>query len=243
MQNDTKQKFEGGLDVHIGLIGGIGPAATDLYYRGLVDTMKARKAKFDLTIVHADAPTLVQNIEARRPEAQADIFLGLTERLATAGADFVAITSIGGHFCIEQFRPRSALPVVSFIEEINTHLAMQGYNCVGLLGTDTVMKTRLYGGVTGADILIPPSEAIDEVHRAYVNMAIEARVTDTQRKIFNEAGRKLAARGAETILLGGTDLFLAFHGQAPGFETLDCADVHIEAIARVASSADQFASL
>jgi aspartate racemase len=94
---------KGGLDVHIGLIGGIGPAATDLYYRGLVDRMKARKATFDLTIVHADAPTLVQNFEARRPEAQADIFLGLTERLATAGADFVAITSIGGHFASSSF--------------------------------------------------------------------------------------------------------------------------------------------
>ncbi len=229
--------------MHIGLIGGIGLAATDLYYRGLNDAMKRRKLEFDLTIAHAHASTLVQNFEARRPEAQADIFVDLTERLATAGADFVAITSIGGHFCIEQFRPRSTLPVVNLIEEMNAHLKTQGYSCVGLLGTDTVMTTRFYGGVAGPEILVPPPNAINEVHRAYVDMAIAARVTDAQRKIFYDAGQALTDRGAETILLGGTDLFLAFDGQAVGFETLDCAGVHIEAIARVASHSDHLASI
>jgi aspartate/glutamate racemase len=44
------------------------------------------------------------------------------------------------------------------------------------------------------------------------------------------AGRALIARGAEAIILGGTDLFLAFDGEDCGFATLDCARVHVEAI-------------
>ena len=91
--------------MHIGLIGGIGVAATDLYYRGLVAEMKARGAPLEMTIVHADAPTLVRNFEARKPEAQAEIFLRLADRLVAAGAQAMAITSIGGHFCIEQSSP------------------------------------------------------------------------------------------------------------------------------------------
>jgi len=31
-------------------------------------------------------------------------------------------------------------------------------------------------------------------------------------------------------VLGGTDLFLAFAGQETGFPTLDCANVHVEAL-------------
>ena len=43
------------------------------------------------------------------------------------------------------------------------------------------------------------------------------------------AGRLSARRSAaEAILLGGTDLFLAFVGEDCGFPTLDCADVHVE---------------
>ena len=112
--------------MHVGLIGGIGPAATDLYYRGLIDAMKVEGADLELTIAHADAPTLVRNFEARQPEAQAEIFLHLADRLATAGADFVAITSIGGHFCIGQFQPRSPLPVINMIEAMDVHLCDAG---------------------------------------------------------------------------------------------------------------------
>ncbi len=223
--------------MHVGLIGGIGPAAADLYYRGLIDAMKVEGADLELTIAHADAPTLVRNFEARQPEAQAEIFLRLTDRLATAGADFVAITSIGGHFCIEQFQPRSPLPVINMIEAMNAHLATQGFKSVGLLGTDTVMTTRFYGGVTSTEILLPPPWVIDKVHRAYVDMALAAAVDAEQQKIFFDAGQALADRGAETILLGGTDLFLAFDGETVLFETLDCAGVHIDAIARAASQA------
>jgi len=223
--------------VHVGLIGGIGPAATDLYYRGLIDAMKVEGADLELTIAHADAPTLVRNFEARQPETQAEIFLRLTDRLATAGADFVAITSIGGHFCIEQFQPRSPLPVINMIEAMNAHLATQGFKSVGLLGTDTVMRTRFYGGVTSSEILVPPPPVIDKVHRAYVDMALAASVDAEQQKIFFDAGQTLADRGAETILLGGTDLFLAFDGETVPFATLDCAGVHINAIAQAASQA------
>jgi aspartate racemase len=221
--------------MHIGLIGGIGPAATDLYYRGLIDAMKARGKELDLTIVHADAPTLVRNFEARQPEVQAKIFLRLADRLVDAGAQAIAITSIGGHFCIEQFRGLSPLPIIDFVEEMDSCIEEKGFRTVGLLGTDTVMETRFYGGIRSADVLVPESAAIARIHRNYVDMALSARVTDAQRQVFFDAGRALAERGAEVVLLGGTDLFLAFDGETPGFETLDCADVHIKAIAREAS--------
>lgn len=221
--------------MHIGLIGGIGPAATDLYYRGLVGAMKALEADLEMTIVHADAPTLVRNFEAKQPDAQAAIYLRLTERLTAAGAQTVAITSIGGHFCIEEFRPLSPLPIIDFIAEMDRFLDRQRFGKVGLLGTDTVMETRFYGGIKSVEVLVPPPEVIRKVHRAYVGMALDAKVTDEQRTVMFDAGRALSEQGAETVLLGGTDLFLAFDGHDPGFATLDCATVHIDAIAKMAS--------
>jgi aspartate racemase len=224
--------------MHIGLIGGIGPAATDLYYRGLIDAMKARGQVLDATIVHADAPTLVRNFEARQPEAQAEIFLRLADRLVGAGAKALAITSIGGHFCIEPFRARCLLPIIDMIAEMDRAIAERGLKRVGLIGTDTVMATRFYGGVRAAEVLVPEPDEIARVHRNYVDMALAARVTEEQRQVFFAAGRTLAARGAEVLLLGGTDLFLAFDGHDPGFATLDCARIHIEAIAREAGRPD-----
>jgi aspartate/glutamate racemase len=44
--------------MHVGLIVGIGPAATDLYYRFLITTLAARGVDLELTMAHADTPTL-----------------------------------------------------------------------------------------------------------------------------------------------------------------------------------------
>jgi len=43
--------------MHIGLISGIGVAATGAYYERLNAEMRARHAKLELTIVHADVLT------------------------------------------------------------------------------------------------------------------------------------------------------------------------------------------
>ncbi|HJU09471.1 MAG TPA: hypothetical protein VJ728_01275, partial [Candidatus Binataceae bacterium] len=101
--------------MHIGLIGGIGPAATDFYYRRLISTFARKNATLELTIVHADTPTLVKNLTRNDAAAQTAIFKRLTHRLVSATAECVGITSIAGHFCIDDFKVVSPLPIVDMI--------------------------------------------------------------------------------------------------------------------------------
>ena len=98
--------------MHIGLIGGIGPAAQDYYTRQLIGHFSHAGVGLDLTTAHGDAPTLLANLAADRRAQQAAIFVRLTERLARAGAEFVAVTSIAGHFCRAEFAAASPLPVI-----------------------------------------------------------------------------------------------------------------------------------
>ena len=112
--------------MHIGLIGGIGPAATDFYYRRLISTFASQKAALDLTIVHADTPTLLGNLASNNAAAQVAIYMRLTKRLAAAGAGCVVITSIAGHFCIDDFKSVSPLPVIDMISEVNRAIEQRG---------------------------------------------------------------------------------------------------------------------
>jgi aspartate racemase len=84
--------------LQIGLIGGIGPAATDFYHRRLIGAFANLGASLELTIVHADTPTLIANLARNEAPAQAQNFAQLAYRLASAGAGFVAVTSIAGIF-------------------------------------------------------------------------------------------------------------------------------------------------
>ena len=91
--------------------------------------------------------------------------------------------------------------------------ARESFKTVGILGTRMVMETRLYGAIASAAVVVPEGEALDEVHKNYAEMAIAGRVTDAQRRVFFAEGEKLCRdQGAEVVLLGGTDLFLAFQG-------------------------------
>ena len=73
--------------MHIGLIGGIGPAATDFYYRRLISTFASQQAALDLTIVHADTPTLLGNLASNNAAAQIVIYMRLTKRLVALVRD------------------------------------------------------------------------------------------------------------------------------------------------------------
>ena len=70
--------------MHIGLIGGIGPAATDFYYRRLISTFASKKAELELTIVHADTPTLLGNLASNNAATQVAIYMKLTNRFGAA---------------------------------------------------------------------------------------------------------------------------------------------------------------
>src|SRR5947208_91470 len=125
--------------MQIGLIGGIGPAATDFYYRRLITEFAAQKQPLELTIVHADALTLLENLRRDDRSAQAEIFTRLTKRLAAAGANCVGVTSVAGHFCRDAFKATSPLPAIDMITEVGRAVSAHGWTKIGILGTRTVM--------------------------------------------------------------------------------------------------------
>ena len=217
--------------MHMGLIGGIGPAATEFYYRGLIDRHARSNTALDLTIVHADVLEISRNLATCNPRRQAEVFAPLLGRLAAAGAQLAAVTSMGGHFCIRELEPLSPLPLLNALPQVDAAIKRKGFKTVGIIGTRMVMETRLYGAISSAAVVVPEGDEFEAVQQNYSDMAIAGRVNDGQRRVFFAAGDHLCRnQGAEGVLLGGTDLFLAFQGQECGFPVLDCADVHVEAL-------------
>lgn len=220
--------------MHIGLIGGIGVAATVVYYQRLTAAVAARGAgKLALTIVHGDIQELIRNNLADRRAEQARAFLPLVERLKAAGCDCAAITSLGGHFCFDELAALSPVPLVSGVAPLDACFAGRGIRRVGLLGTRAVMRTRLYGQLARTQALALDDE-IDLIGQTYQDVAVAGTCAPAQRALFLDAGRRLVAAGAEAIVLAGTDLNLAFDGQTPGYEVIDALDVHVALLADLA---------
>lgn len=220
--------------MHIGLIGGIGPAATLVYYQRLCAEMAARGARLELTIVQADIHELIANNLADRRVEQAVIYAGLIDRLRAAGADCAAITSLGGHFCFDETVARSSLPLVSAVRPLDAFFAAEGIGTVGLLGTRVVMRTRLYGQLHRTRA-IALEEEIETLGQLYQEMAVAGVCDGMTRARFLDAGQRLADRGAGAVVLAGTDLNLAFDGQETPYRVIDALDVHVALLADLAS--------
>ncbi|KAJ55733.1 aspartate racemase [Actibacterium mucosum KCTC 23349] len=216
--------------MHLGLIGGIGVAATIAYYQRLT---QAVGGPFDLTIEHGDVQTLIANNLTDARDAQAAIYARHIDRLARAGCDAVAITSLGGHFCFAETQALSALPLISGVEPLDRFFADQGLARVGLLGTRVVMRTRLYGQLDLTDS-VALDDQIETLGQTYQDVALSGRCSDAQRATFFAAGRQMVdAFGAQAIVLAGTDLNLAFDGHDPGFRVVDALDVHVDLLAQL----------
>lgn len=220
--------------MHIGLIGGIGPAATLVYYQRLCAEMAARGARLELTIVQADIHELIANNLADRRVEQAVIYAGLIDRLRAAGADCAAITSLGGHFCFDETVARSSLPLVSAVWPLDAFFAAERIGTVGLLGTRVVMRTRLYGQLQRTRA-IALDEEIETLGQLYQEMAVAGVCDRATRARFLDAGQRLADQGAEAVVLAGTDLNLAFDGQETPYRVIDALDVHVALLADLAS--------
>ena len=223
--------------MHIGLIGGIVPAATEFYYRGLVKAHASKDKSMDLTIVHADIRDLIRNATNGAGREQAELYLEFVKRLQSAGADAVAVTSLGGHFCIQELEAISPLPVINAIPIIDAYLKRQQLKRVGLLGTRFVMESGLFGGVSAVEFILPQGDDLVAVHETYLAIAKSGVAKEEQRAFLFSVGKRLHEdQGAEAVVLGGTDLFLAFENYECGFPVIDCAEVHIEALALASAS-------
>lgn len=221
--------------LHIGLIGGIGVAATVVYYQRLTAAIAQIGGAADITIVHADVHELISNNLADDRDAQAKVYAGLIDRLRAAGADCVAITSLGGHFCFAETEERSSLPLVSAVTPLDAYFSENGLNTVGLLGTRVVMKTHLYGQLSNTNSVILADE-VDSLGQSYQDMAVAGHCRPDQREMFVDAGRRMIDQhGADAIVLAGTDLNLAFDTNQSEYRVIDALDIHVDILARLAT--------
>ncbi|MEO0385452.1 MAG: hypothetical protein AAF234_18045 [Pseudomonadota bacterium] len=109
--------------------------------------------------MHADTLTLLHNLEQDGKDEQCAIYHRLTERLAKAGAECVVVTSISGHFCIDDFANTAIW------------LAERNMQRVGILGTDTIMRSGMCGKLQPIEVIAPQGSTLPAVYEAYIPLA------------------------------------------------------------------------
>jgi aspartate racemase len=216
---------------HFGLVGGLGVGATVIYYEAIAAACAQRDMVPRLTIANAHAPTALALVQAGRIEEMASYLATFVRELAAAGASFFAIPAITPHICRAQLRAQAALPMVDILSVTAARLAERRLSRVALFGTRFTIESSLFGTLEAFDVVRPRDDEIDEIHRIYLGLATEGKISADDAAKLRELAHTLERRdGVEAIVLAGTDLNLVFTEANAGFPAVDCAAAHIEAI-------------
>lgn len=216
----------------VGIVGGLGVDATVHYYERITASARARGFVPDLAIVHADVDTGQNLIRAGRLDQLAAYLAGFVERLAKAGAEHAVLPAVTPHICINELAPLLPIPLINIVEVLAAELVRQRIKRVALLGSIFTVQGSLWGQLAGIDIVKPQPDEIAFIGAAYQRI-LDGKTDPADIDGFRRIAMALQGRGAETVLIAGTDLVTLFDEQTAGFPCLDVARLHIDAIVNV----------
>ncbi len=132
-------------------------------------------------------------------------------RLNQSGAHLIVIPCNTVHVFIDKLREQSTVPILSIIEETTNECVELGFHKVGLLASSTTVRQKLYHEKlreNGIELITPSEQQQDFLSECIIKILNNRLVKEERQKIIKIL-EQLQQSGAEAIILGCTDLFLA----------------------------------
>ncbi|MFI6818329.1 aspartate/glutamate racemase family protein [Nonomuraea sp. NPDC050328] len=197
----------------VGILGGMGPAATADFYAKLVAETPATGDQSHVPVVIWADPrvpdrslSLLGLGEDPTPQLQHGI-----QALKRAGCEVLAVPCNTAHAFVPPLAAEAGLELVSIVEVTADALAAAGVAAAGLLATAGTLHSGLYGDALRRRAIEPvePTPA-EQRHVSAAIAAVKAgAATAAHRRALADVARSLAARGADRIVAACTEIVLA----------------------------------
>lgn len=196
----------------LGIIGGLGPAAT-VYFMDMITRMtKAERDQEHLEMLVHSVPSIPDRtayILGKSSEDPLPQIIKTGQALERYGADVIAIPCMTAHSFHKELCESIGVPILNGITLTAEHLKAKGVCCAGIMATDGTLQIGLFQKALselGITPVIPsPDEQRTVMSIIYDDIKTGAKVDINK---FNEVSDRLFERGAECIILGCTELSL-----------------------------------
>ena len=205
-------------EARLGILGGMGPQATQDFYQRILDRTDAARDQDHL-------PTLIWS-DTAIPDRTAAILGGDAEGcyrrllegarlLERGGCTVLAIPCNTSHYFADRLQGDISIPLIHMPRETVAALAAQGRRTVGILGTDGTIQTGVYQkecDASGIRLLAPP-EDVQRLVMSIIYDEIKRGETGSREK-FAAIDRWLRRAGCDGAILGCTELsvYRTYHG-------------------------------
>ncbi|MEA5040509.1 MAG: aspartate/glutamate racemase family protein [Clostridiaceae bacterium] len=216
----------------IGLIGGMSWESTVTYYQIINETIKQQ-----LGGLHS-AKILLYSVDFAEIEAyqasgewdkSAEILAETAKNLEGAGADFIVICTNTMHKVAPQMAEHIHIPILHIAEATAEELNNRNIRRVALLGTKYTMTQDFYKNKIlekGIEVLVPDADDVEAVnHIIYDELCLGKILPNSKRNCLEIMG-KLAARGAQGVILGCTEIGLLIQQADTPMPVFDTTQIH-----------------
>ncbi|MBT2519437.1 aspartate/glutamate racemase family protein [Arthrobacter sp. ISL-28] len=220
----------------IGILGGMGPAATADFYTKLVGRTQARRDQdHPCTVIWSD-PTIPDRTQAilGLGEDPTPWMLRGVRHLEDAGATLIAVPCNTAHAFVPALQAKTNVPILHMIEETVELLFAAGIRKVGLLATTGTCRMGLYQGFAdarGLQVLVPDSTVQEKVMEGILKIKGGNASSEVGRRLAGAAAR-LQTQGAQAVIAGCTEIPLALSQEMLRIPLIDPTGVLADAALR-----------
>ena len=211
---------------HIGIVGCSAEGAA-LCYRTICADGAALLGPHKHPEISMHTPSLsdyVRCLDTGDLNGVGELMLDSARRLERAGADFLICPDNTIHQAFTYVADRSPLPWLHIAEETASLASKQDFRKVALLGTKWLVESNVYPEkleALGIGWLRPEPEEISEIARIIMDELVPGRILPDSISYFQMLIDRMKERGADSVLLGCTEIPLIISDENSTLPTLD----------------------
>jgi aspartate racemase len=228
----------------VGILGGMGPAATIDLMRRIMDATQAGDDADHIHLIVDQNPRVPSRIKAlieRTGASPADELVRMAKNLEEAGATMLAIACNTAHAYAGAIAAAVSIPLLDMIELTAEEIAGRPLKNrrVGMLASTAVLQLGLYErafGAHGIETRYPKPEEQEQV-LDLIKAVKAGRVTEL-RGAFNRLARRFLSDDLDLSVVACTELSLLTDGLDAEIQVVDALDVLVSAIVRRAAASE-----
>lgn len=221
----------------IGLIGGLGPESTLVYYKGLIEAFTPTYEQIgypEISIESLNLKSIVSKMKADAWDEIADIIADHCALLEGRGARIGAIASNSPHKVFAKIQEKTALPLINIVDVVRDFAIDRNLKRLGLLGTQFTMSSDFYQQVFdqySIQLVVPPAE-----DQAYIQSKLDTEIEfgtikeETRSELIAIIERLHQFNRLDGVILGCTELPLIIRPEDIDIHYVNSTKIHISAI-------------
>ncbi len=220
----------------IGMIGGMSWESSLEYYRIVNEAVKERLGGFHsakCVMYSVDFEEIERFQHQGDWDAATEVLVDAARRVERGGADLLLICTNTMHMMAEAVEESVDIPLLHIVDVTAEAVRARGQKVVGLLGTRFTMEQDFYRGRLqdrhGISVLIPEEEERKVIHGILYNELCLGEIRSASRDTFRRIIDGLAARGAEGVILGCTEIPLIVNQEDYELPLYDTTALHARA--------------